>query len=209
MSEGLRLKPHFLSAWLRNPLQMGAVVPSSDGLAWAMARQLPLNPGRTLELGAGTGAVTRALLARGVASQDLLSIEKDPALARELGRKFPTLRVLTGDAARLTGLLEASHFLPVDTVVSSLPLLSMRNWTRTRILSQVFAVLAPGGQLIQFTYSPRPPIPETLVAALGLEGERVQRVLWNLPPASVWVYRQTPHGHPGHGVQALLAAVNH
>lgn len=188
MSERLRSKPQFLSAWLRNPLQMGAVVPSSDGLARAMARHLATGSGITLELGAGTGAVTRALLATGITPQNLVLIEKDPLLARELRRRFPTLQVLTGDAAQLRHLVGFSHLGPVDTVISSLPLLSMRSWTRTRILAHIFSVLDQGGRLVQFTYSPKAPIPEPLAAALGVTGRRVERVLWNLPPANVWVY---------------------
>ncbi|MCG6967830.1 MAG: hypothetical protein LJE59_15130 [Chromatiaceae bacterium] len=191
MSESLRLRPHFLSAWLRNPMQMGAVLPSSDELANAMAAQVDVGSGLTLELGPGTGAVTHALLARGLGPDQLILIEKDPVLAAELARRFPDLRVMAGDAGRLRQLVDRTGPTIVDNVVSSLPLLSMRGITRTRVLAQVFAVMPPHGRLVQYTYSPAPPIPAALARALGVKGRRVDRVLWNLPPANVWVYSRT------------------
>lgn len=199
MSQRVRSGPQFLSAWLRNPLQMGAVLPSSDGLASAMAAQADVGSGLTLELGAGTGAVTAALLARGIPWDRLVVVEKDRRLAAALTRRYPTLAVLHGDAARLRQLLHPSAVGHVDNVVSSLPLLSLRSVTRTRVLVGLFSILHPRGKLVQFTYSPKAPIPEMLANALHIRGERVERVLWNLPPANVWVYTRideaaaTPH----------------
>lgn len=190
MSLTLGMKPHFWSAWLRNPRQMGAVLPSSDGLASAMAGQVPPDSGLLLELGAGTGAITRALLAGRIDPGRMIVVEKDSRLADQLMRDFPGVRVLAGDATRLRSLLGLAHAGKVDCVVSSLPLLSMRAFMRTRVLAEIFTVLGPGGRLIQFTYSPRPPIPQSLAEGLGIRGQRVARVLRNLPPASVWVYTQ-------------------
>ncbi|MCM8857264.1 MAG: hypothetical protein LC541_14995 [Candidatus Thiodiazotropha sp.] len=191
VSHSLKVRPNFLSAWLRNPKQVGAVLPSSDGLTNTMAAQVNRGPGLTIELGAGTGAVTSALLSRGIKPDHLVLVEKDRILAKELDHHFPALRVLEGDAARLQQLLRRSGLGLADTVVSSLPLLSMRTLTRIRVLSQVFAILQSDGKFVQFTYSPRPPIPERLAHSLGIEGKRIERVLWNLPPANVWVYKRT------------------
>ncbi len=188
MSLSLGLKPHFWSAWLRNPRQVGAVLPSSDGLAAAMAAQVAGGNGVTLELGAGTGAVTAALLASGIDPDRLIVVEKDARLAAQLARRLPMLGIRAGDATRLRKLLDAGPNAFVDTVVSSLPLLSMRAFTRTRVLAEIFSVLKPGGSLVQFTYSPKAPIPPSLAEALGVTGHRVARVLCNLPPANVWVY---------------------
>lgn len=48
----------FLSAWLRNPMQTGALLPSGSGLARAMAAQVVPGPGMVVELGTGTGVIT-------------------------------------------------------------------------------------------------------------------------------------------------------
>lgn len=178
----------FLSAWLRNPLQTGSLLPSGSSLARAMAAQVDPESGMVVELGAGTGVITRALIARGITPQQLVLVEKDPVLFGMLKRHFPEATVLCGDATHLKGLLRRAGVGQPSALVSSLPLLSMRCLTRTRILSQMFKVLAGRGSLVQFTYSPLPPISNALVASLGVTGARVARVLLNLPPASVWVY---------------------
>ena len=80
----------FLREWLANPQRTGAVAPSSPKLAAAMARWLPSDPeSYVLELGPGTGAVTQALIERGLREERLVAIEKNPKLARLLRQRFP------------------------------------------------------------------------------------------------------------------------
>lgn len=65
----------FLSAWLRDPRQTVSLLPSGSSLARAMAAQVGTGPGLVVELGVGTGAITRALIARGVTPQQLVLVE--------------------------------------------------------------------------------------------------------------------------------------
>jgi len=70
----------FLREWIVNPQRTGAVAPSSPQLAAAMARWLPRDPeSYVLELGPGTGAVTDALLKRGLREDRLVAIEHNPS----------------------------------------------------------------------------------------------------------------------------------
>lgn len=190
----------FLAAWLRDPLQTGALLPSGTALAEAMAAQVDPGRGRVVELGAGTGAVTHALLARGLTPEQLVVVEKDPALLGEIERRFPGIVALIGDAGRLRQLLGRAGARHPATLVSSLPLLGMARRQRLRVLIEMFASLGAGGVLVQFTYSPLPPIGDVLAKALGVSGTCVARVFLNLPPAAVWVYRA---GRPRRGRRAL------
>ena len=188
---------HFLGAWLRNPAQTGALWPRGLTLARAMARQVDLcQAGPVVELGAGTGAITEALLARGLAPERLVLIEKDPALWRLLRLRFPDVTVLRGDAAGLAGLLSGAAIARPGTVVSGLPLLSMTRRQRLRVLARSVGCLETDGALVQFTYSPLPPISAALAAALGVAGARAALVAWNLPPAAVWRYTRLPAERP-------------
>lgn len=129
-------RTHFLTAWLRNPVQTGALWPSGQPLARAMARHADLHrAGPVAELGAGTGVITRALIALGLAPEQLVLVEKDPLLFAAFERRFPEAAVLCGDATRLKGLLNSAGVGCCGTLVSSLPLLSMHRLTRTRVLN--------------------------------------------------------------------------
>ena len=177
--------------WLKNPRKIGAVAVSSSELAAAMARQIPHGPGWVVELGGGTGPVTKAILKAGTPPDRLAVVERDPTLHKLLRERYPGVKVLLGDAGRLHALLKREGIGHVKAIVSSLPLVSMKRTTQDRIAMQAFHVLAPGAPLIQFTYSLFSPIARR---RHGVEGTVGDRVLQNLPPASVWVYRKPiPH----------------
>jgi phosphatidylethanolamine/phosphatidyl-N-methylethanolamine N-methyltransferase len=179
----------FLRRWLRRPLGMGSVTPSSQALGRAMARAAleHLPPGHVVvELGAGTGSITRALLATGLPEALLVPVELDAELHVRLARAFPTLRMLNGDAAQLPALLARHDVKPVGAVVSSLPLLAMPAPVVEAIARAIVSVLPAGGRLVQFTYGPTSPLPPPLVQSLHLEASRGRRIWSNLPPAVVW-----------------------
>jgi phosphatidylethanolamine/phosphatidyl-N-methylethanolamine N-methyltransferase len=184
----------FLRSWIADPLRVAAVAPSSVSLARLMTREIMPSGGPVLELGPGTGAFTRALLARGVAEGDLTLVEYGPDFAQMLQRRFPQARVLTMDAAHLAG-----HALfpeaNVAAVVSGLPLLSMPPRKVMAILSGAFAYLAPTGGFFQFTYGPRCPVPRPILDRLGLKARRIGGTVRNLPPAAVYrISRRQPFG---------------
>jgi len=184
----------FLKRWLRRPFSMGAVIPSGRLLAEAMARAtlqaLEGRPGHVVELGAGTGEVTKALLAAGIAPARLALVERDPELAAFLRRHFAEPQIIEGDAARLPRLLADHGISPIAAVVSSLPLLSLPTDIVTGIVHGVFDALPRGAALIQFTYGPTPPVPRSLRQGLRLVGSRGGRIWRNVPPAVVWTFRK-------------------
>jgi phosphatidylethanolamine/phosphatidyl-N-methylethanolamine N-methyltransferase len=185
-----------LKLWLKNPMKIGTVAPSSPELASAMARQIPpgvaQGDGYVVELGGGTGPVTRAILEAGVPPDRLIVIERDPILHKHLSERYPDVRVLLGDAVHLQQLLRREGVAPVRAVVSSLPLLVMKKAIQHRIGAQIFAVLEPDAPLIQFTYGLFSPLKNR--RRLGVSGGVKDRVLQNIPPASVWLYRRGRSG---------------
>ncbi|POF33980.1 class I SAM-dependent methyltransferase [Roseibium marinum] len=187
----------FIRSWAQNPLRTGAVTPSGPDLAARMASFLtPLPQSRVVELGPGTGVVTRALVDRGFTPHHLNLVEYSADFCELLNRRYPGLTVLQGDAYALRATLkkpggflsdseEHSHML--DGIVSSLPLLTRPEPVRQALLAEALDLLKPGAPFIQFSYG--------LAAPVKLSGRGVSvfssEWIWkNLPPARVWVYRK-------------------
>ncbi len=181
----------FFRQWLKNPLAIAALSPSSRILAREMINQLPEHAGRVIELGGGTGVFTRALLERGVAPENLLVVELNPELHRLLREQFPGVKVIRGDARELQAIIEREEFGKdhgVDAILSGLGLLSMSRSTQRSILSAAFSVLSANGRFIQFTYGPSSPVSRELLNELGLHAVRGGVAWRNVPPAAVYVF---------------------
>ena len=177
----------FFTRWLKAPHHIGAVAPSSRFLARAMATQVDLRRAEpVIELGGGTGSVTKALLEAGLPIDRLIVVERDVRLYKMLRRRFPQLRIVLGDARHLVELLRPLGIDAVSAVVSSLPLVSMSKTMRRQIINQSFALLGEAGRFIQYTYSLSSPLAGR---EFGLRGRVAARVWLNFPPASVWNYR--------------------
>ena len=176
---------HFLRSRKSNPEKIGAVVPSGDALARLITQRIDASHAPVIELGAGTGALPRALLARGVDEEDLTLIESGPNFLKMLRERFPRARIVKADAARLAG---HELYAPgtVGAVVSGLPLLSMSPRKIMGVLTGAFHYLREDGAFYQFTYGPRCPVPKAIRERLGLESKRIGRTLRNLPPATVY-----------------------
>jgi len=180
----------FLKEWLANPQRTGSVAPSSPKLGAAMARWLPADPeSYVLELGPGTGAVTEALLKRGLREDRLIAIEHNPNLARLLREKFPRAQIITGDAWQLDELLlrRREPVESVGAVISSLPLLNFSEEQAEALAQKIRSVLKPGGNWVQYSYH----IGKKKVRGSTSFHLHASKIVWlNLPPARVSVFRK-------------------
>jgi phosphatidylethanolamine/phosphatidyl-N-methylethanolamine N-methyltransferase len=178
----------FLRSWVEKPISMGAVTPSGKALARAMARYVdPEAAGPVIELGPGTGAVTEALVARGLEQSRLVLVEFDPSFCRLLRRRYPKATVIQGDAYRIQHLLGGLLREPAAAVVSGLPLQTKPFKRRLKLMAEAFSLMAPGAPLIQFTYAMVTPIP---MRPADISAEASELIWLNVPPARVWVYRK-------------------
>jgi phosphatidylethanolamine/phosphatidyl-N-methylethanolamine N-methyltransferase len=178
----------FLRTWIEKPLHVGAVMPSGRLLARTMAQYVDANSsGAVVELGPGTGAITAALIERGVDQKRLVLVEYNPGFCALLRDRYPQAKVVQGDAYTLRDSLRNVLGAPASAVVSGLPLVTKPMQTRLKLIRDAFQALAPGAPFVQFTYSVAPPIPKSLP---GVSTEASERIWMNLPPARVWVYRK-------------------
>ena len=181
----------FGSELLNNPGPVGSAMPSSRFLARRIAGFLPQSPkGYVVELGAGTGAITSALLDRGIPADRLVPVERSATMVKLLKRRFPSVNVALGDAAQLRSLL-SSHLgtetCEVSYVVSSLPLRSLPDEDVRRIVREIQHVLHREGKLVQYTYDLR----RTPHRSLSGFKRCYTTVVWaNFPPARLDVFQK-------------------
>jgi phosphatidylethanolamine/phosphatidyl-N-methylethanolamine N-methyltransferase len=185
---GVRLddEVRFIGSWIKKPLAVGAVTPSSKQLARTMAQYVdPEATEPVIELGPGTGPITEALIEHGVAESRLVLVEFNPTFCQLLRERFPSATVVQGDAYRLGETLAHYTRHGVSAVVSGLPLMTKPLRMRMRLLREALSFLAAGAPFVQFTYAVVPPIPKLA----GVKVEASERIWRNMPPARVWVYR--------------------
>ena len=177
----------FFKNWLHDPFQVASIVPSSRSLARLMATDL-CSGARVVELGAGTGTLTQALLDRGVRPADLYLVENNDAFASILGMRFPGATIVHADAQTLNERLEPLAGT-IDYVISGLPIVWFDKDKKTRILDATFTLLKRGGALHQFTYLGKPPVSKRMMTDLHLKARLLGMTVANFPPA--FVYRFT------------------
>ena len=206
----LKQRLFFLTQSLLKPRQTGAISPSSSYLASAMAQEIYLksDANSIMELGGGTGSLTKGLLAYGINPEKLIIVEKNPLMVRELRKKFPTCHIKEADAQNLTSLViqqdsdktslrtNPSHQNGfnsfIDSIISGLPLRSLPQTISEKILIAAFSLLPPQGRFIQFTYGLRSPVPEALLTTHRMRVLKKNLILKNFPPATIWVYEKLP-----------------
>jgi len=178
----------FLRSLVDNPAITGAVAPSGPALSRLMASFAdPQDSRPVLELGPGTGVVTAAMIERGIAPERIVAVEFNPTFCNLLVERFAGVAVVRGDAYDLAATLPADLAGPYSTIISSLPLLTRPPEVRRALVEQALERTAPGGQLVQFSYSVLPPVKPV---AGRFAVRRSKWVMMNLPPAQIWVYRR-------------------
>jgi phosphatidylethanolamine/phosphatidyl-N-methylethanolamine N-methyltransferase len=179
----------FFKGWIDGPKAVGAIMPTSSVTARSMVSVVNPNSGLpVLELGPGTGVITRAILARGVAPANLVSIEYSRDFHTRLQIDFPGVRFIHGDAFDLDATLAGQNASLFDCAISGIPLLNFPMARRVRLIEDLLDRLPPGRPVVQFSYGPISP-----VAARGASFQVVHHdfVMRNVPPARLWIYRRS------------------
>jgi phosphatidylethanolamine/phosphatidyl-N-methylethanolamine N-methyltransferase len=177
----------FLRAWLKAPFLTATMVPSGPSLSKALAAVVdPRVPGPVVELGPGTGPVTAALVARGINPDRLILIEYLPEFCKLLQSRYPTARVVHGDAFSAASIIGELNAGPLAAVVSCLPLYARPPEVRQKLLMDMLTLGRTGMPFVQATNFPRLPIPIDPTLATAAMGKRIWR---NMFPALVCTYR--------------------
>lgn len=179
----------FFRGWMDKPRAVGSIVPTSAVTARRMASVIDVASGLpVLELGPGTGVITRAILETGLPAGRLYSVEYSEDFVAHLRAHFEGVNIIQGDAFNLDDTLGANSDLTFDSVVSGVPLLNFPVQQRVAYVESLLDRIPPGRPIVQLTYGPMSPVP----AGRGTYSvEHFDFILRNLPPTQLWIYRRT------------------
>ena len=180
----------FFKGWMSNTRAVGAIIPTSSVTARRMASVIDPGSGLpVLELGPGTGVITRAILRTGLAPQKLTSIEFSTDFYNYLVAHFDGVNFINGDAFDLDRTLGDQRGTTFDSVISAVPLLNFPMHRRVALIEDLLARVPVGRPVVQISYGPLSPV---VAMPDRYQINHLDFVVRNIPPAQLWTYRR-PH----------------
>jgi len=178
----------FFKGWIDKPKAVGSIIPTSSVTARKMASVIDVRSGLpALEVGPGTGVITKAILRHGVKPQDLYAVEYSHDFVIHLRRNYPGVNVIEGDAFDLDRTLGDMAGVTFDAVVSGVPLLNFPVAMRVKYVESLLDRIPHGRPIVQLTYGPKSPVPPGLG---DYTVEKFDFIIRNIPPTVLWIYRR-------------------
>lgn len=193
---GISPRWQFLRGFLKNPVMVGSVIPSSRILIDKMLGPVDwANTKVFVEYGPGVGTFTRPILELLGDDATLLTIDTNPEFTDFLKRDIddPRLVAVTGSAADVERILEERGFAHADYVLSGLPFSTLPPGVGAEIGAATSRVIRPGGAFLVYQFSPK--VQDFIKPVF----ERIERGFeWiNVPPATLfWAYREPASAQP-------------
>lgn len=186
----------FLQAFLKSPLKVGAITPSSPELSSEMIAGIQPNPEKiVIELGVGTGSFTKRLREIVPDDRSYLGIEINSKFCRALRREFTNLKFICGDATKLRDLHKNSGFGKVGYIISGIPFVTLPNEVGDQILEQVSKFMDEGNCVFRtFQYAHGYYMPSALKLRSFMRkrygrAEKSEMIIKNVPPAFTLTWR--------------------
>jgi phospholipid N-methyltransferase len=144
----------FLQAFLKNPLKVGAVAPSSPDLAWQMLEGiLPDKDNIIIELGVGTGAITKYVREILPDKESYLGIELDAGLVSTLHARYPEMNIVSGNACELSAIHKESGLGKASYILCCLPFVTLPDEVASQVLSEIESYMEQGCVFRAFQYA--------------------------------------------------------
>jgi len=144
----------FLQAFLKHPLTVGAIAPSSPELAKAMMADVEASEDRiVIELGVGTGAITKAI-EKGIPNdRSYLGIEVDNELVNALHQRFEDLSIVCGSACETYAIHKESGLGKAGYILCCLPFVTLPAEVGKRVLAEIEKFMDEGCTFRTFQYA--------------------------------------------------------
>ncbi|HEX5258884.1 MAG TPA: methyltransferase [Sphingomicrobium sp.] len=179
----------FLRGFLKNPVMVGSIIPSSRVLIEKMLGPVDwANTRLFVEYGPGVGTFTRPVLDLLGPDAKLVTIDTNPDFTRFLKESIddPRLIAVTGSASDVEKILADQGFGPADYVLSGLPFSTLPPGLGEAIAEATANVIRPGGAFLVYQFSPK------VLDFIRPHFAPIKRGFeWiNVPPATLfWAYK--------------------
>ena len=188
--------PHwqFLRGFLKHPVMVGSIIPSSRILIERMLRPVDWeNTKLFVEYGPGVGTFTRPILDKMGEDSTLIAIDTNPDFIKFLGKSIDDSRLVavTGSAADVETIIAEHGFMSADYVLSGLPFSTLPPGLGEDIAKATAKVVRPGGAFLVYQFSPK------VQAFIQPWFDRIERGFeWiNVPPARLfWAWKDESKG---------------
>ena len=180
----------FLRGFLKNPVMVGSVIPSSKVLIDRMLAPVRWDEVKLfVEYGPGVGTFTRQVLDRLPADARLIAIDTNADFIDFLKKDIDDERLVAvaGSAAEVEKIIEAHGFAKADYILSGLPFSTLPPGVGEAIGEATAKAIRPGGAFLVYQFSPK------VRDFIAPYFERIERGFeWvNVPPATLfWAWRE-------------------
>jgi phospholipid N-methyltransferase len=172
-------------SYIRNFKTSGTIASSSvKAINRIVENVLPDRPQSIVEMGSGTGAITRQILDKMHPASELHAFEINRDFVRSLRKlRDKRLHVMPYSALNILSCLEMDS---VDVIISSLPLSFFKLSNREELLVSSYAALRPGGcfNQLSFLYFP-------WYFSKTFSVARTEFLMFPFPPAFLYFCKKT------------------
>jgi len=186
----------FLWQFIRHPRSTGAVLPSGTSLCNRMVEGIELSGDQAVvELGPGTGPVTRAIREKIECPSQYLGVELDSGFVRRLRERFADLNFIEGGAAEAPTYVADAGIQSVKAILCGLPFASLPAVVQDGVIAAIDTLLQPGSEFRTFQYAHAYALPAAMryrkrMTEMFGDYERSRVVVDNVPPAYVLTWRR-------------------
>ena len=197
----------FFKRFLKRPLQIASIVPSSRALVERVASKIDFDHARVIaEYGPGEGVHSRELAQRMRPDAQLLLFELDPAFSRDLTRQFVgdrRVHVINANAATVRSELARRGIMHCDYIISGIPFSILELEKKRDLLRQTHDALAPGGEFIIYQVTN-----ELRQHATHFASADSEYFLQNIPPMFITVFGKDGMSNGRNGARARAESLS-
>jgi phospholipid N-methyltransferase len=179
----------FLRGFIKHPVMVGSVIPSSKALIDRMLEPVDwANCRLFVEYGPGVGTFTEHILQRMSPDATLIAIDTNADFTEYLNRKFRDSRLIavTGSAAETRKIMAEAGFAEADYILSGLPFSTLPPGIGPKIAAETHAALRKDGGFLVYQFSPK------VRDFIAPHFDRIDKGMeWkNIPPAQLfWAWK--------------------